>query len=36
MSPELKQMLNDMGQRQSQLDQLKAQAAPSPSATPNF
>jgi Bacterial conjugation TrbI-like protein len=31
ISPELKQMLNDMAQRQAQLDKLKAQASPGPS-----
>jgi hypothetical protein len=36
ISKELKQMLNEMAQRQSELDQLKAQAAGSPSATPNW
>jgi hypothetical protein len=35
ISTELKQMLNDMAQRQSQLEQLKSQAAASPSA-PNW
>jgi Bacterial conjugation TrbI-like protein len=35
ISPELKQMLNDMAQRQSQLEQLKSQAAASPSV-PNW
>src|SRR6266446_1040112 len=35
ISAELKQMLNDMAQRQSQLEQLKSQAAASPS-TPNW
>src|SRR6266481_406125 len=35
ISTELKQMLNDMAQRQSQLEQLKSQAAASPS-TPNW
>jgi Bacterial conjugation TrbI-like protein len=34
ISPELKQMLNDMAQRQSQVEQLKAQAGASPSPTP--
>jgi hypothetical protein len=35
ISTELKRMLNDMAQRQSQLEQLKSQAAASPSA-PNW
>jgi cell shape-determining protein MreC len=34
ISPELKQMLNDMAQRQAQLNQLKEQASVSPSASP--
>jgi len=33
ISPELKQMLNDMAQRQAQLEKLKAQASPGPSAS---
>ena len=36
ISPELKQMLNDMAQRQSQLNQLKAQAGASPGPSPNW
>ena len=36
ISPELKQMLNDMAQRQSQLNQLKAQAGASPGSSPNW
>jgi hypothetical protein len=35
ISPELKQMLNDMAQRQAQLEKLKAQASPGPSAGGN-
>ena len=33
ISPELKQMLNDMAQRQAQLEKLKGQASPGPSAS---
>jgi hypothetical protein len=36
ISPELKQMLNDMAQRQSQLNQLKGQAGGSPGPSPNW
>ena len=35
ISPELKQMLNDMAQRQAQLEKLKSQASPGPSASGN-
>jgi hypothetical protein len=35
ISPELKQMLDEMAQRQAQLEKLKAQASPSPSASGN-
>jgi hypothetical protein len=35
ISSELKQMLNDMAQRQAQLEKLKAQASPGPSASDN-
>jgi hypothetical protein len=35
ISPELKGMLNDMAQRQAQLEKLKAQASPGPSASGN-
>ena len=35
ISPELKQMLNDMAQRQAQLEKLKGQAPPGPSAGGN-
>ena len=33
ISPELKKMLNDMAQRQAQLEKLKGQAPPGPSAS---
>ena len=33
ISPELKKMLNDMAQRQAQLEKLKGQASPGPSAS---
>src|SRR5260221_5077881 len=35
ISPEIKQMLNDMAQRQAQLEKLKVQASPGPSASGN-